>query len=107
METLLFLLQRLSALILAPLLLVHLGLIIHASRGGLSAGEILARTQGSTLWALFYGVFVVAVAVHAPIGLRRVIHEWTRWRGASLDLAMVVLAILLLALGFRAVVAVI
>ena len=47
MERRLFLLQRLTAMALAPLVLVHLGLVLVAIRGGLTAGEILARTQGS------------------------------------------------------------
>ena len=53
----LFLLQRLTAMALAPLVLVHLGLILVASRDGLTAAEILGRTQGSTVWAVFYGAF--------------------------------------------------
>lgn len=103
----LFVLQRLSALILAPLVIVHLALIVYAVRGGLSAGEILGRTQGSMFWAAFYGVFVVAAAVHAPIGLRNVLLEWTALPRASVDVAMGLFAVLLLVLGLRAVVAVV
>ena len=106
-EARLYLLQRLSAMVLAPLVLVHLGLIVYAVRGGLSAAEILSRTQGSLLWGLFYGLFVLAVALHAPIGLRNVLGEWTAWRGRSLDWAMVAFACLLLGLGLRAVAAVV
>jgi fumarate reductase subunit C len=106
-EARLYLLQRLSAMILAPFVLVHLGLVIYAVRGGLSAAEILSRTQGSLFWVLFYGLFVVAVAVHAPIGLRNVLREWTPWRGHSLDWAMLGFAGLLTALGLRAVAAVV
>lgn len=105
-EARLFLLQRASALVLAPLVLVHLGLVIYAVRGGLDAAEILGRTRGSLAWALFYGLFVVAAAVHAPIGLRNILREWTGWRGASLDWAMAAFGMLLLALGLRAVAAV-
>ena len=107
MEARLFLLQRASAVVLAPLALAHLGLVLYAVRGGLSAEEILARTQGSVGWALFYGLFVLAASVHAPIGVRNVIREWTAWRGASLDAGMLVLAALLMAAGLRAVWAVI
>lgn len=103
MEARLFVVQRLSALLLAPLVLVHLALILYAVRGGLSAAEILARTGGSIGWALFYGVFVLAAAVHAPIGIRNVLKEWTPWRGRSLDLAMLLLALTLMATGLRAV----
>ena len=44
--------------------------------------------------------------MHAPIGLRNVLREWTAWRGRSLDVALALLALLLLALGVRAAVAV-
>ena len=106
-EATLFALQRLSAKLLAPLVIVHLALILYAVHGGLSAAEILGRTRGSVAWGGFYGLFVVAVAVHAPIGVRNVVREWTRWRGRSLDAASLVLAIVLLALGLRAVAAVV
>ena len=103
----LFALQRLSAKLLAPLVLIHLALILYAVQGGLSAAEILGRTQGSVAWGGFYVLFVVAVAIHAPIGVRNVVREWSRWRGRSLDVASVVLAMVLLALGLRAVAAVV
>jgi fumarate reductase subunit C len=103
----LYVLQRGSALVLAPLVVAHLALIVIVSRDGLSAAEILARTQGSTGWAAFYGLFVVAAAVHAPIGLRNVIREATPWRGRGLDLAMALVFVLLLVLGLRAVAAVV
>jgi fumarate reductase subunit C len=106
-ETRLFVLQRVSAMFLAPLVMVHLGLILYAVRGGLTAGEILARTHGSIGWALFYGVFVLAASVHAPIGVRNVLKEWTSWRGHSVDVAMLVLAAALMASGLRAVWAVV
>ena len=93
-------------MVLAPLVLIHLGLIIYAVRGGLDAGEILARTRGSLGWAVFYGLFVVAAAVHAPIGLRTILQEMTAWRGRSLDLGMLCFAVVLLTLGLRAVAAV-
>jgi len=101
-ETRLFALQRFSAMLLAPLVLVHLGLILYAVRGGLTADEILGRTQGSIGWALFYGLFVLAASVHAPIGVRNVLKEWTAWRGHSLEIAMLALAAALLASGLRA-----
>ena len=106
-EAVLFALQRLTAKLLAPLVVIHLALILYAVQGGLSAAEILGRTQGSATWGAFYGLFVVAVAIHAPIGVRNVVREWTRWRGRSLDVASVGLAIVLLALGLRAVAAVV
>ena len=107
MEVRLFALQRVSAMFLAPLVMVHLGLILYAVGGGLTADEILARTQVNVGWALFYGVFVLAASVHAPIGVRNVLKEWTPWRNRSLDVAMLILAAALLAMGLRAVWAVI
>lgn len=106
-EARLYLLQRGTAMLLAPLVLIHLGLILYAVRGGLSAVEILARTQGSAGWAAFYGLFVLAVAIHAPIGARNAIREWTSWRGRSLDLALGMFGLLLLGLGLRAIWAVV
>jgi fumarate reductase subunit C len=95
--------QRVSAMVLALCVLVHLGTIILAVRGGLGAGEILARTQGNWAFGFFYLVFVVAVTVHAPLGLARIAEEWLGWRaGASTALAAG-FGIALLALGLRAV----
>ena len=107
MEARLFLLQRASAMLLALLTLLHLVVIFIAMRNGLSAEEILSRTRGSVLWGLIYGIFVIAVAVHAPIGLRAVLREWTSWPARHCGLAAVGLAALLLILGLRAVAAVV
>ena len=102
-ELRLFVAQRISAMVLAPLVLIHLATIIVAVRNGLSAEEILSRTQGSAVWAGFYGLFVAAAAVHAPIGVRTIAREMLGWRGRSLDVAAILFALVLLALGFRAV----
>ena len=106
MSPLLFLAQRATAFVLALAVAIHLGTILYAVRGGLTAAEVLARTHGNVAFALFYGLFVVAVAMHAPIGLRNVLREWTPWRGRTLDVALALFAVLLLALGLRAVFAV-
>ena len=106
MTAILFLAQRASAVVLALAVTTHLATILYAVRGGLTAAEILGRTHGNVGFLGFYGVFVLAVAVHAPIGLRNVLREWTSWRGRSLDVAVTLFALLLLALGFRAVFAV-
>ena len=102
-EVLLWVAQRLSAVVLGVAVLVHLVTMSYAVRGGLSAAEILARTRGSVGWLLFYGVFVLAVAVHAPVGLRTIAREWAGWRGAGLDTVVAVVAVVLLVLGWRAV----
>lgn len=102
MTAIMFLLQRLSAAVLAFAVTVHLATILYAVRGGLTAGEVLARTRDNTWFLAFYITFVVAVAIHAPIGLRNVLREWTSWRGRSLDAGLAVFALLLLGLGLRA-----
>ena len=71
-ETMLWIAQRATAALLALCVVVHLATMIVAVRGGLTATEILGRTRGSVGWATFYGLFVLAVAIHAPIGLRTV-----------------------------------
>ena len=105
MTAVLFLLQRASAMVLALTVAIHLATIIYAVRGGLTAGEILARTQGSAAFLALYSLFVIAVAVHAPIGLRNVFREWLRWRGPAADAALAVFSLALLMLGLRAVTA--
>jgi fumarate reductase subunit C len=98
----LFVAQRLSAFVLAFAVAIHLATILYAVRGGLTAAEVLGRTRGNGLFLALYVVFVIAVTVHAPIGLRNVLREWTAWRGRSLDVALTLFALVLLALGLRA-----
>jgi fumarate reductase subunit C len=102
-DTALWLAQRASAAVLALCVTVHLVTIVYAVRGGLTAAEILGRTRGSLAWLAFYSVFVLAVSVHAPIGLRAVLGEWLAWRGASRGVALWGFAIVLFWLGMRAV----
>src|SRR4029079_10576015 len=73
----LYILQRATAAIMAPLVLLHIAVIFYANHKGISAADILARTRGSVAWALFYGVFVLAVATHASIGVRTILTEWS------------------------------
>jgi fumarate reductase subunit C len=103
----LYLWQRLTAALMLPLLLVHLAVIFYAMRKGFSAADILSRTRGSIAWAAFYGVFVVAAAVHAPIGLRTVLSEWTPLGARIRDVIAIVFGLLLAVLGLRAVAAVV
>jgi fumarate reductase subunit C len=102
-QSLLWVAQRVSAAVLALCVTVHLATMIYAIRGGLSAAEILSRTRGSAGWLAFYSLFVLAVTVHAPIGLRPVLGEWLGWRGRSRDTALLLIAMLLAVLGMRAV----
>jgi len=107
MNVRLYVWQRITATLMVPLIVIHLAVMIYAIRGGLSAGEILGRTRGSIVWALFYGSFVLLAAVHGAIGVRSVLGEWTRLRGRSLDLLMWGFGTALALLGLRAVVAVV
>ena len=102
----LYMLQRITALIMAPLTLGHIAVMIYAVQGGLSAEEILGRTQGSLWWMLFYGTFAVAVAIHGAIGLRVVVHEMLGLKGTVLSVFTWIAAAGLAALGLYAVMAV-
>ncbi len=102
----LYVAQRLSALVMAPLVLGHIAVMVIAIQGGLDSGEILERTRGSVLWGLFYGVFVIAVAIHAAIGIRVICAEWLRVRAAWLDAIATIVALILFVMGGYAVVAV-
>ena len=103
----LYMLQRLSALLLAPLVIGRLITMIYAVQNGLSAAEILGRTQGSIFWGLFYGLFVCAVSVHAAIGLRVVAFESGLIGRSQLNGFTWVVGLLLFLLGARAIVAVV
>jgi fumarate reductase subunit C len=102
-QTVLWVAQRASAAVLALCVAVHLATMIYAIRGGLSAAEILSRTKGNPAWLAFYSLFVLAVTLHAPIGLRSILGEWLGWRGFSRDLFLLAVALLLAGLGMRAV----
>ena len=99
--------QRISAMVLALCVLVHLGVLIYAVRGGLSAAGILGRTQGNWAFAAFYGVFVVACAVHVPVGLAHIAREWGGLRDAVALWLARLFGLLLLVMGLRAVWAVV
>ena len=107
MNTRMYFLQRLTAFLLAPLVIAHLILIILAVRGGLSGAEILARTQGSIGWGLFYGLFVVCAALHGSIGLRTILAEWTGCADKTASIIAHSVILILLILGLRAVYAVV
>lgn len=98
--------QRVSGAVLALCVLVHLATILYATRRGLTAQAMLARTHASVFWPVFYGIFVVAAALHAPLGLRVILDEWSGLRGRALDGLLVLFALALLAGGLRAVAAI-
>lgn len=95
--------QRISAMILGICVAIHLLIIFYAIRGGLSAQEILGRTQGNVLFAIFYEVFVLACFVHAPIGLANILQETFPKSGLAKPVSWA-LAICILTLGTTAVI---
>ena len=103
----LYILQRLTAALMVPLIAGHLIVIFYATSNGLSAAEILGRTRGSAGWAMFYGLFVVLASTHGAIGVRSVLREWTTFRSGMLDALMWAFGLLLVLLGGRAVFAVV
>ena len=96
-------LQRISAMILALCVVVHIVTIVYAVRGGLTGAEILGRTRGNGVFAAFYVLFVVSAAIHAPIGLARIAEEWLQWRGRLLNGLLLIFAVVLVAVGLSAV----
>jgi fumarate reductase subunit C len=94
--------QRISAMILGLCVAIHLFIMFYAIRGGLTAGEILGRTQGNWFFALFYEVFVLACFIHAPIGLANILRE-NFPRSPGVRVLPWILAILILVLGTTAV----
>ena len=105
-EVLLWGAQRMSAMVLALCVIVHLFTIVYAVRHGLSAAEILGRTRGNYGWFAFYALFVAAIAVHAPLGLRTILSETLGWRGMALEAPVLVIGVVLALWGMRAVLAV-
>ena len=105
-QVLLWTAQRASAAILALCVVVHLVTMIYAVKSGLSAAEILGRTRGNYAWLAFYTVFVAAVAIHAPIGMRTILSETFDLRGTVLDVMMLATGVALALWGWRAVLAV-
>ncbi|GJD55348.1 succinate dehydrogenase [Methylobacterium dankookense] len=107
MNVRLYLWQRGTAALMAPLVLIHVAVVFYATRQGLSAADILGRTRGSVAWGLFYTAFVAAAAIHAGIGLRTILAEWTPLGARGAALTATAFALLLAGLGARAVIAVV
>lgn len=98
-----FVLQRASAAVLAVCVVVHLATIVYAVRHGLTSDAIVARMHASAAWPAFYCVFVVAAAIHAPLGMRTIADEWLGLRGRAIDLVLASFAGVLLGGGLYAV----
>ncbi len=106
MSVSLYVWQRATAAVMAPMIVVHVAVIFYATRHGLGAADILARTGGNIGWAVFYALFVVAASIHAAIGVRNVLAEWSPLGDRGAGIAASALGFVLLGLGLRAVVAV-
>jgi fumarate reductase subunit C len=101
----LYLWQRATAALMAPLVLVHIAVILYVSRQGLTAADILSRTHGSVVWASYYGLFVAAASIHASIGLRNILSEWSPLPVQRTGWLAVLFGLALAALGGRAIIA--
>jgi fumarate reductase subunit C len=107
MNVRLYLWQRATAVLMAPLVLVHIAVIFYATHNGMSAEDILSRTHGSIVWASYYGLFVAAASIHAAIGVRNVLTEWSPLPDRRAELFAIAFGLLLAVLGARAVFAVV
>lgn len=96
-------LQRISAMVLTLFVIIHLLVMVFAIHGGLSAAEILSRTRSTPLVGIFYGLFVIACAVHVPIGLARIAEEWGAMSAVAAKRLSQGFAALILIAGFAAV----
>ncbi|HEY2528156.1 MAG TPA: succinate dehydrogenase [Xanthobacteraceae bacterium] len=105
MNVRLYLWQRGTAALLAPLVLGHIAVIFYATQRNMTAADILSRTHGSVFWASYYSLFVAAAAIHASIGVRNVLTEWAALDDRRAGLFSIILGVLLALLGFHAVAA--
>ena len=102
-EMRLYLLQRLTAVLMLPMVIGHLATIMYATRSELTAASILERTQSSPWLVGFYTGFVVLVAIHAPLGLRKIMVEWVRFSQRLANILSLLLFLGFLGLGLRGV----
>ena len=107
MNTRAYVWQRGTAVVLFPMVIIHLMVIFYATHKGLTAADILQRTRGSFVWAVYYGAFVFAAAIHASIGIRNIFVEWSPLKGAAANTFAGGFGIVLVLLGLRAVYAVV
>jgi fumarate reductase subunit C len=71
--------QRISAMVLALCVLVHLAVMVYAVRGGLSAAEILSRTQGNWASPPSTPSSCWPARCTCRMGLANIAREWWRW----------------------------
>ena len=95
--------QRATAALMVPLVLIHIAVIFYATRQQMTSADILSRTQGSVVWASYYALFVAAVSIHASIGVRNVLAEWSPLTERRAGQIAIVFGVLLALLGAHAI----
>jgi fumarate reductase subunit C len=103
MNVRLYIWQRATAALMVPLVLIHLAVIFYATRQQMTAADILSRTHGSVVWASYYALFVAAVSIHASIGVRNVLAEWTPLAERHAGQLAIMFGIVLALLGTHAI----
>lgn len=101
----LYIWQRATAALMAVLVPIHIGVIFYATRQQMTAADILSRTHGSALWASYYALFVAAASIHASIGVRNILTEWSPFDDRAAGWCATLFGIVLALLGFHAVIA--
>jgi fumarate reductase subunit C len=61
--------------------------------------------RGSLGWGGFYAVFVAAASIHAGIGIRNILAEWSPLAERAVGISAAASGVLLFGLGLRAVAA--
>ena len=103
MNVRLYIWQRATAALMAPLVLIHIAVIFYATRQQMTAADILSRTHGSAVWATYYALFVAAVCIHASIGVRNVLAEWSPLTERRAGQIAILFGLLLALLGAHAI----
>jgi fumarate reductase subunit C len=103
MNVRLYIWQRATAALMVPLVLIHIAVIFYATRQQMTAADILSRTHGSAAWASYYALFVAAVSIHASIGMRNVLAEWSPLTEQRVGQIAIAFGLLLTLLGVHAI----
>jgi fumarate reductase subunit C len=103
MNVRLYVWQRATAALMVPLVLIHIAVIFYATRQEMTAADILSRTHGSVVWASYYALFVAAVSIHASIGARNVLAEWSPLTERRAGRIAIIFGVLLALLGAHAI----
>lgn len=104
LEIKLWLAHRLTGMALGLFVIIHLVTILVVIKGGLSAAEIMERTSSNFIVTIYYGLFVIAAAVHSAIGLRTVAHEVLNWKGFTLNVMTLIFFAFLCVVGMAAII---